>query len=472
MKAVILATGYSEAMEPLIYKRPTALLRVADKPIIVHVIEALARQGITNLHIVLSHFPEMIEKILEEGSRWGVQITYHLTTDWRRPFRTLTPAAKAWRDPWVAIASADLLPKHHIKELSEPPKSLLWYSQGQKWTGWGIVPRQTIADLNRNIQFEDFPSAVQEATRQTIQEPFLSALSVAELQRSNLHCLRLADPFALFPSAARRVQAGVWISRGVVIHPTATIIPPVFLSEYAQVRDGAQIGPEAIVEGRCVIDKGSVIKKSIICRDSYVGEALAVRNSIVDHNMLLNLSHKSHIHLADEFILSQLKPPLNRFEISGYFFRAITLAGLIAIAPLLVLLITTCGLTSKKVLKLPTSIHRRKWRTFSLLRLNRSPKWLPSWFSSLPAMINLVKGQVHLVGLRPMSISEVEALPLDWRHLYLRSKVGLITLEYVNHGENPSQEERLANDSYYATKRTLRLDFKILWRWIRKQLAF
>ena len=41
---------------------------------IVHVVEALARQGITDLHMVLNHFPEMIEKVLEEGSRWGVQI--------------------------------------------------------------------------------------------------------------------------------------------------------------------------------------------------------------------------------------------------------------------------------------------------------------------------------------------------------------------------------------------------------------
>ena len=469
MKGVVLATGYSEAMEPLIYKRPTGLLRIADKPIIVHVVEALARQGITNIHVVLSHYPEMIEETLEEGSRWGVQITYHLTTDWRRPFRTLTPAAKGWKEAWVTIASADLLPKQQLKELSESPKPLLWV-QGHSWTGWGIVPCKTIANLDRHILLEEFPATVPEAARQVIQEPFLSVLSVADLQRSNLHCLRLADPFALFPSAARRVQPGVWISRGVVIHPTATIIPPVFLSEYSQVREGAQVGPEAIVESRCVIDKGSLVKKSIVFRDSYVGESLEVRNSIIDHNRLINLSHKSHIHIMDEFILSQLRSPWHRFHFFSLFVRAAAFIGLITFAPWLILLMVTCGLTRKKVLQLPASHQKRDWKTFPLLRLKKIPGGFPSWIASLPAIINLVRGQVHLVGLRPMSKAEVEALTPDWRHLYLESRVGLVTLEYVHYGNHASQEERLADDSYYATKRTIGLDFKILWRWFKERI--
>ncbi len=57
MKGVILATGYNEAMKPLIYNQPTALLRIADRPMIIHVVEALARQGITDLHVVLEPFP-------------------------------------------------------------------------------------------------------------------------------------------------------------------------------------------------------------------------------------------------------------------------------------------------------------------------------------------------------------------------------------------------------------------------------
>ncbi len=468
MKAVIVATGYSETLKPLIYKRPTALLHIVDKPMIVHVVEALVRHGITDLHIVLGHYPEMVEAVLEEGSRWGVQVTYHLTTDWKRPFRTLTPAAKDWRDPWVVIANANVLPKQHLRELFEPPKSLLWYTPGQRWSGWGIVRREAIANLNRHMQLQAFPGSLSSASHKIIQKPFFSVLSASDLQRSNLHCLRLARPCALFPSATRRVQPGLWISKGVVIHPSAMILPPVFLSEYAQIGEGAQIGPEAIVEAHCVIDKGSSVKKSVICRGSYVGESLEVRNSIVDHNTLINFSHKSHVQVPDEFILGELKTPMHRVHLSSLLIRTMAFIGLISMAPLLVFLIARYGLTRTEVLKLPASGHRQEWTTFSLLHLGRKPRWLPKWFVSLPTTINLIQGQVHLVGLRPVTLVEVEALAPDYRQLYLRSKVGLITLQCVEHGRHASPEERLATDSYYATKRTLNMDLRILWRWIKK----
>ena len=195
-----------------------------------------------------------------------------------------------------------------------------------------------------------------------IQEPYLSVLTLSDFQRSNLHCLRLSNPYGLFPSAAKRVQPGVWISRGVIIHPSATIVPSVFLSEYSQVGDGAQIGPEVIVEGRCVIDKGTSIKKSIICRESYVGESLEIRNSIIDHNTLVNLSHKSHVQVADEFILGHLKSPLHHIHLSSLFMRGAAFMGIVALSPLFVFLVARYGLSSQEVLQLPASPHKKSGR--------------------------------------------------------------------------------------------------------------
>ena len=76
MKAMILAAGRGERMRPLTNDTPKPLLEVAGKPLIVRLIEQLARAGVRELVINVSHFGERIERYLAEGARWGVSIAY------------------------------------------------------------------------------------------------------------------------------------------------------------------------------------------------------------------------------------------------------------------------------------------------------------------------------------------------------------------------------------------------------------
>ena len=76
MKAMILAAGRGERMRPLTDDRPKPLLEAGGKPIIVWVIEALARARFTELVINVSHLGERIERALGDGRRWEVRIDY------------------------------------------------------------------------------------------------------------------------------------------------------------------------------------------------------------------------------------------------------------------------------------------------------------------------------------------------------------------------------------------------------------
>ena len=76
MKAMILAAGRGERMRPLTDSTPKPLLEVAGKPLIVWTIEALARAGLRELVVNVSHLGELIERALGEGGRWDVQIRY------------------------------------------------------------------------------------------------------------------------------------------------------------------------------------------------------------------------------------------------------------------------------------------------------------------------------------------------------------------------------------------------------------
>lgn len=76
LNAMILAAGRGERMRPLTDSVPKPLLAVGGKPLIVHLIEALARAGIRNLVVNVSYLAADIQAALGDGGRFGARIAY------------------------------------------------------------------------------------------------------------------------------------------------------------------------------------------------------------------------------------------------------------------------------------------------------------------------------------------------------------------------------------------------------------
>lgn len=76
MKAMILAAGRGERMRPLTDRVPKPLLEVAGRPLIVHLIERLARAGFLELVVNVSHLAAAVERALGDGARHDVRIAY------------------------------------------------------------------------------------------------------------------------------------------------------------------------------------------------------------------------------------------------------------------------------------------------------------------------------------------------------------------------------------------------------------
>jgi MurNAc alpha-1-phosphate uridylyltransferase len=73
---MILAAGRGERMRPLSDRVPKPLLPVAGRPLIEHLIERLARAGLTDLVVNVSHLAGQIESELGDGTQHGVRIAY------------------------------------------------------------------------------------------------------------------------------------------------------------------------------------------------------------------------------------------------------------------------------------------------------------------------------------------------------------------------------------------------------------
>ena len=76
MKAMVLAAGRGERMRPITDRIPKPLVPVAGKPLIVYHIESLARAGVRDIVVNLSHLGAQIPAALGDGSSLGVRIAY------------------------------------------------------------------------------------------------------------------------------------------------------------------------------------------------------------------------------------------------------------------------------------------------------------------------------------------------------------------------------------------------------------
>jgi len=74
MKALIFAAGLGTRLKPLTDTIPKALVPIAGKPLLEHVILKLISSGFDEIIVNVHHFPDMIIDFLKERNHFGVRI--------------------------------------------------------------------------------------------------------------------------------------------------------------------------------------------------------------------------------------------------------------------------------------------------------------------------------------------------------------------------------------------------------------
>ena len=72
----VLAGGLGTRMRPLTEQLPKALLKVAGTPFVAHQLRLFAREGITDVKLLVGHCWEQIALFVGNGSRFGVEVDY------------------------------------------------------------------------------------------------------------------------------------------------------------------------------------------------------------------------------------------------------------------------------------------------------------------------------------------------------------------------------------------------------------
>ncbi len=311
------------------------------------------------------------------------------------------------------------------------------------------------------------------------------------------------------------IREQVWVDRGVQIDPDAEIIGPVVIGEYTTVESGVRIVGPAVIGQNCHFAEGSFLRESVVWDNSVfrrkshveyslIGESFTIRErSFFSRQVMLdmpmeigelnllprNLKFDSIWMPEPRSVLEYIK--LSFFEkikrgidLLGAVFLAVLFSPVLILASLAVLIesgrpvlekeqllgrwgkafgmwkFRTCTAGAKDSQKLPRK-NRILGKEAQLTHVGKILSLMG--IDELPQLFNVLKGDMSLVGPRPLAIPEMRFSP-GWRDVRLRVKPGLTGLWQVSGGHHFNLHEWIRNDIYYVRNQSLLLDFKILLR--------
>ena len=94
------------------------------------------------------------------------------------------------------------------------------------------------------------------------------------------------------------------------------------------------------------------------------------------------------------------------------------------------------------------------------------------FYCTIPRMFGVIYGKLHVVGLAGRTIGSIEILEDDWRELYLKGKIGVISEASVIYDNAPNADELFTAEAFYSVKKCFKHDLKLFLAYICKLFVF
>lgn len=114
MKAVILAGGLGTRLKSVCENTPKPLIKLCEKPVLEHQINALKAEGITEFILVLGHLSEQIKAYFGDGKKLGVSISYYVES---KPLGTAGALFKLGLKEDFLLCNGDLIFNFSLAEM-------------------------------------------------------------------------------------------------------------------------------------------------------------------------------------------------------------------------------------------------------------------------------------------------------------------------------------------------------------------
>lgn len=325
MKALVLSGGRGTRLRPITHTRAKQLIPVANKPVLFYGLEAISEAGIKEVGIVVGDTAEEIKSAVGDGKKFGLKVSYiHQPEPLGLAHAVLISKRFLGNEPFVMYLGDNLL-KSGIKKFVEQfekakANSQILLARVKNPSQFGVAelkgnkvvrlvekPKKPKSDLAL-VGVYIFDQSIHQAVR-AIKPSWRNELEITDAiqwlidQGKDVRC---------------QIVDGWWKDTGKV--EDLLEANRMILDELPEKIEG-KVDPESKIEFKVKIEKGAIVKKSVIrgpviigkgtrIEDAYIGpftaisEDCIIKSAEIEHSIIMAESRIENLprRLSDSLI--------------------------------------------------------------------------------------------------------------------------------------------------------------------------
>jgi mannose-1-phosphate guanylyltransferase/phosphomannomutase len=324
MKAVILAGGEGTRLRPLTSNLPKPMMPIANQPMMEHIVRLLAGHGFDDIVVTVAFLANHIRNYFGDGSEFGVRMRY--ATE-EAPLGTAGSVRNAMDelDDTFLVISGDVVTDvdlsavvatHRekqafgsiaLKRVENPVEFgiVITHDDGtierflEKPT-WGqvfsdtintgiyvlepsvfdYIPAGEVVDFSGDV----FPAVLEKGGRLVgcVVDGYWEDVGTLEAYRS-VHDDILDGKVGVAMSGFE-LREGVWIGEGADLSPDALVEGPLLIGENSRVESGVVLRPYTVLGNDVVVKADAQIERSVVHDHVYVGPSVRLRGAVIGNS--------------------------------------------------------------------------------------------------------------------------------------------------------------------------------------------
>ena len=321
MKAVVMAGGSGSRLRPMTVGRPKPMVRVVNQPVMGHILNLIKNHGLTDVVVTVQYLADMIQDYFGDGQAYDLNIRYSLEETPLGTAGSVKNAQEFLDEPFIvisgdAITDIDLGKMIEFHKAKRSKVTLALYRVPNPLE-YGVI----IVDENGRIQrFLEKPS-----WGEVISDTVNTGIYVVEPEildyiepgvpfdfSNDLFPLLMQKGIPLYGYIAdgywcdvgdireymratddvlsgkvqvqeigQHIGGDIWVGDDVEIAPDAQLYGPIYLGSGVKIKGKVVIHGPSVVGDFSIVDDHAHIDRSVVWRNSYVGEGVELRGAIV-----------------------------------------------------------------------------------------------------------------------------------------------------------------------------------------------
>jgi len=325
MKAVVLVAGKGTRMEPLTSDCPKVMLRVANKPILEHIVNSAIEAGIEGFVFITGYLEEQIKEYFGDGSKWGVSIDYVHQKEQLGTANAIGYAKGHVEEAFLVLNGDMLIGQEDLKALlSRTEEAVICVKEVENPSDFGVLEVENNKVLKIIEKPKNPPTNLANAGIYLFRESIFDFID--RTQPSVRKEFEITDSLQMLIDSGAAVGynplEGRWIDIGYpwdllkanerllkdlkgrcegTIEPNATIKGEVVIGKGTIIRNGSYIEGPVVIGENCDIGPNCYIRPSTaVGNHARVGNAVEIKNTII-----MEGTHVGHLSYVGDSIIGR-----------------------------------------------------------------------------------------------------------------------------------------------------------------------